>query len=43
VILLDELVETVVAEGVAAGKSNGFLEDISAESTGEQLLAGVIY
>lgn len=34
VILLDELVETVVAEGVAAGESNGFLEDISAESTG---------
>ena len=33
-ILFDELVETVVAEGVTAGESDGFLEDISAESAG---------
>jgi hypothetical protein len=41
-ILLDELVEAVVAEGMAAGESNWFFEDVGAESAGEKLLMGMV-
>lgn len=34
-ILFHEFVETVVAEGVTASKSDGFLKDIGTESAGE--------